>query len=154
MIKRVLVPLDHPGAVDDVFPVVSALASAGANVRLIHVALMQDNVVTPRGLTVAYGDQEMTAVETLWADAVQPTLARLDGAAVDHVVRFGDPVREILAEAERFDADTIVVKTGTRSSVKRAVLGSVAETLLRRARVGVLLYRPLATCETSGQEPS
>jgi nucleotide-binding universal stress UspA family protein len=61
---------------------------------------------------------------------------------VDHVVRFGDPVPEILTEAEAFGADTIVVTTSTRSSVKRALLGSVAEAMLRRARIGVLLYRP------------
>jgi nucleotide-binding universal stress UspA family protein len=36
----------------------------------------------------------------------------------------------------------IAVITGTRSSVKRALLGSVAEAMLRRAPVGVLLYRP------------
>lgn len=35
-------------------------------------------------------------------------------------VRFGDTAVEILAEAEPFGADTVVVTTGTRSSVKRA----------------------------------
>jgi nucleotide-binding universal stress UspA family protein len=70
-----------------------------------------------------------------------PLLAMLTGAG-DHVVRFGDPSDEILSEAEAFGADTILVSTGTRSSVKRALLCSVAEAMLRRARIGVLLYRP------------
>jgi nucleotide-binding universal stress UspA family protein len=140
MIKRVLVPLDTTQTTEDLLPVVSGLASTGAAVRLIHVAPVPDNVVTPEGRTVAYVDQEMARIEALWSDSLGATAARLPGA-VDHVVRFGDPVSEILAEAETFDADTIVVATGTRSSVKRAILGSVAEAMLRRARIGVLLYR-------------
>jgi nucleotide-binding universal stress UspA family protein len=57
-------------------------------------------------------------------------------------LRFGDPAAEILAEAEAFCADTVVVTTGTRRSLKRTLLGSVAEAMLRRAPIGVLMYRP------------
>lgn len=141
MIKRALVPIDGTEAAEDILPVVTTLATTGVAVRLIHVAPMPKNVVTPEGRTVAYADQEMARVQTQWSDALSDTAARLHGV-VDHVVRFGDPVPEILTEAEAFGADTIVVTTSTRSSVKRALLGSVAEAMLRRARIGVLLYRP------------
>jgi nucleotide-binding universal stress UspA family protein len=80
-------------------------------------------------------------VQARWSDSLRDTAARLPGG-VEHVVRFGDAAAEILAEAEASGADTIVVATGTRSSMKRALLGSVAEAMLRRAGVGVLLYRP------------
>ncbi len=140
MTKRVLVPLDATEATEDILPVAAMLATTGAAVRLIHVASVPDNVVTPQGRTVAYADQEMARVQALWSDSLGDTATRLHGA-VDHVVRFGDPSAEILAEAEAFGADTILVTTGTRSSVKRALLGSVAEAMLRRAGVGVLLYR-------------
>ena len=66
-------------------------------------------------------------------------------------MRFGDPVAEILAETEAFGADTIVVTTGTRSSMKRALLGSVAEATLRRARIGVLLSRPPRGFQSSAE---
>jgi nucleotide-binding universal stress UspA family protein len=141
MIKRVLVPIDGSDAAEDILPVVATLATTGSTIRLIHVAPMPENVVTAEGRTVAYADQEMTRIQALWSDALRDTAVRVHGA-VDHVVRFGDPVSEILTEAEAFAADTIVVTTSTRSSVKRALLGSVAEAMLRRARIGVLLYRP------------
>jgi nucleotide-binding universal stress UspA family protein len=141
MIKRVLVPIDGGDAAEDILPVVTTLANTGATVRLIHVAPIPENVVTPGGRTVAYADQEMARVQALWTDALRNTAARLNGA-VDQVVRFGDPAAEILSEAEAFGADTILVATNTRSSVKRALLGSVAEATLRRAKMGVLLYRP------------
>jgi nucleotide-binding universal stress UspA family protein len=141
MIKRALVPIDRSDAAEDILPVVAALATTGSTIRLIHVAPIPENVVTPEGRTIAYSDQEMARVQALWSDALRDTAARVHGA-VDHVVRFGDPVSEILAEATAFGADTIVVTTSTRSSVRRALLGSVAEAMLRQARVGVLLYRP------------
>lgn len=59
---------------------------------------------------------------------------------MESVVRFGDAVTEILREAEDFGADLIVVSTAGRSGLKRAVLGSVAETVFRRARTPVVLY--------------
>jgi nucleotide-binding universal stress UspA family protein len=141
MIKRVLVPIDGSDAAEDILPVVATLATTGSTIRLIHVAPMPENVVTAEGRTVAYSDQEMARIQALWSDALRDTAVRVHGA-VDHVVRFGDPVSEILTEAEAFAADTIVVTTSTRSSVKRALLGSLAEAMLRRARIGVLLYRP------------
>ena len=141
MIKRALVPLDTTETTEDILPIVALLATAGAAVRLIHVAPVPDSVVTPEGRTVAYADQAMANVQARWSDSLRDTAARLPGA-IDHVVRFGDAASEILAEAAAFGADTILVTTGTRSSVKRALLGSVAEGMLQRARVGVLLYRP------------
>ena len=141
MIKRVLVPVDSPETADDILPIISPLAATGATVRFVHVAPVPDNVVTPDGRTVAYAHQQMASTEARWCDSFGALRARLNGGTVDYRVRFGDPAPEILAEAERFGADTIVVTTGTRSSVKRALLGSVAEAVLRRAGIDVLLYR-------------
>jgi nucleotide-binding universal stress UspA family protein len=140
MNKRVLVPLETTKAVEQLWPVLTMMAAAGAAVRLIHVAPMPQNVVTPQGRTVAYAEQEMAKVETLWSDRLRDIGARLPNGA-EQVVRFGEAADEILREAETFGADTILVSTGTRSSVKRALLCSVAEAMLRRARPGVLLYR-------------
>jgi nucleotide-binding universal stress UspA family protein len=57
-------------------------------------------------------------------------------------VRFGDPVQEILLEAEAFGADLIAVATAGRSGLGRTVLGSVAEQVFRKARLSVVLYHP------------
>src|SRR5687768_4537031 len=114
MMKRVLVPLDDPAATEDVIPIVAMLATAGTAVRMIHVAPVPDNVETREGRTIAYADQEMARVEAAWSVSLRDTAARVPGD-VDHVVRFGDPATEILAESEAFGADTVLVTTGTRS---------------------------------------
>jgi universal stress protein A len=59
-------------------------------------------------------------------------------------VRFGDPVKEILLEAEEYAADLIVVATSARCAIMRTLVGSVAEAVLRRADVPVLLHRAAA----------
>jgi hypothetical protein len=63
MIKRVLVPLDTAEATEDILPIVAMLATTGAAVRLMHVASVPDNVVTPEGRPVAYTDQEMARIQ-------------------------------------------------------------------------------------------
>jgi len=140
MMKRVLVPLDKTEAAESVVPLIADLAAAGATVKLMHVAPVPDNLIGVDGHLVAYADQEVARLEAEWTDYLLSIEARLP-AGIEHGVRFGNPTAEILAEAETFGADTIVVTTATRSTVMRA-LGSVSEAVMRRASVGVLLYRP------------
>lgn len=55
------------------------------------------------------------------------------------VVRVGEPASEILAEAEAWLPDVVVLGTHGRSLLPRILLGSVAEGVLRRADVNVLV---------------
>lgn len=64
------------------------------------------------------------------------------GHTVSMVVRFGDPVREILGAVEDEGADLVAMATHGRTGLRRLVLGSVAEEVLRGAGVPVMLVRP------------
>jgi nucleotide-binding universal stress UspA family protein len=143
MAKRFLVPLDHRSVAEPAMSIVAdAARAAGATVRLLHVAPVPDMVVTPEGRTVAYADQETSRIEAQHLDELkrfEPTFA---GLAVETVVRFGEPVEEIQAEADAFGADAIVVMTACRNGVTRTLLGSVAEQLMRKAGPIVMLLRP------------
>ncbi|SEO90383.1 Nucleotide-binding universal stress protein, UspA family [Halogranum amylolyticum] len=55
--------------------------------------------------------------------------------------RVGRPAREILDYTETHDIDTIVIGSHGRSLVARVLLGSVAETVVRRAPVPVVVVR-------------
>lgn len=59
-------------------------------------------------------------------------------------VRVGDPAEAIHQVAVDMDGDLIVVGHGEHGLVDRLVLGSVAETLLRRSKVPVMIARPKA----------
>jgi nucleotide-binding universal stress UspA family protein len=141
MMKRVLVPLDKTEAAEEILPLVALLTKAGASVRLLHVGPFPEAIVADDGRTIAYSDQETARMEASWADYVH-SVKTWFGIEVEDAIRFGDPATEIMAEAEASGADTIVVSTTSSSALKRALLGSVAEAVLRRAAIGVLLYRP------------
>ena len=141
MAKRILVPLEL-SAPDE--PFITALAQlargGGATVRLLHVAPVPDNVVNDEGRVVAFVDQEIARLEAEDRDHLQTIELRLDRVPVEAAVRFGDPVREILLEAEAFGADLLALKTTRRSALGRAVLGSVSEQVFRKAAVPVVVF--------------
>ena len=68
------------------------------------------------------------------------------GVRVEVCLKAGDPVAEILKAAHEVPADLIVMGTHGRSGVKRWVLGSVADQVLRDAPC------PVLTCSPPGHE--
>jgi nucleotide-binding universal stress UspA family protein len=60
---------------------------------------------------------------------------------IDHRVAEGDAPAEILRLAEREKCDLIVLGTQGRTGLKRALLGSVAEEVLRKSACPVLTVR-------------
>ncbi len=143
MAKRILVPLDQSELAEAAIPVVADAARGGqATVRLLHVAPVPANRLDERDRVVAYADQEMERLRSEGLDYLHAVEVHFGEAPVECVVRFGDPVAEILAEAEAFDADLIAVSTAGRSGVTRALFGSVAEQILRKAGPAVMLMRP------------
>jgi nucleotide-binding universal stress UspA family protein len=54
----------------------------------------------------------------------------------------GEPAREIVRMADAVEADLIIVGTHGRRGLKRLLVGSVAEHVMRRARCPVLVMRP------------
>jgi nucleotide-binding universal stress UspA family protein len=93
-------------------------------------------------VVVAYADQEMERLEGESRDDLSKAEVQLGGAPVEQAVRFGEPLAEILSEAAAFGADLIALTTAGRSGLSRAILGSVAEQVMRKARAPVLLLRP------------
>ncbi len=145
MAKRILLPLDKSVDAEAVVPFIqNAGVGGGATVRLLHVAPVPELVVDDDGRVIAYTDQETARLYMDASDYLRTIAAQLEPVATEYAVRFGDPVREILAEAAEFDADLIAVTTKGHSAVGRAILGSVAESVFRKAPVDVLLFRAVS----------
>lgn len=64
-----------------------------------------------------------------------------DDSQVDVVTREGRPADEIIALADTDEIDQVVMGSKGLSGVKRLLLGSVAETVVRRASVPVNVVR-------------
>ncbi|HJR02018.1 MAG TPA: universal stress protein [Methylomirabilota bacterium] len=121
---------------------------AHATVRLLHVAPEPSAVQDAHGRVVVYADQETESLISEGVDFLRTLEVHFSGVPVESVVRFGEPVAQILDEAEAFRADLIVVGTAGRSGIGRVLLGSVAERVFGRATVPVMLVRPPASAAT------
>jgi nucleotide-binding universal stress UspA family protein len=87
---------------------------------------------TPADATRARREEAAGTLERFAA----PFLAR--GAPIETRLVEGDPAREIEAAAEAVPADLVVMGTHGRSGLQHLLLGSVTESVLRRARCPVL----------------
>ena len=140
MYKKILVPLDRSAGAEAALPVAADLARDRAVIRLVHVAPTPSAVVA-EGRVIAYADQESDRLRheaEVYLRGVAPQLA---GLPVEYAVRFGEPTEEVLEEARESGSGLIAMATHGRSGVARLVLGSVAEAVLRRSEVPVVLVR-------------
>jgi nucleotide-binding universal stress UspA family protein len=61
---------------------------------------------------------------------------------VEAATAIGEPAHEILAFAKAQSADLVVIGTHGRTGLQHALMGSVAERVVRRATCPVLTVRP------------
>jgi len=140
MAKRILVPLTQAPPAASFLRTLGDLArGAGASVRLLHVARPTEALRDADDHVVAYADQEAARVAAEVRDFFETVALDLDGAPVESAVRFGEPVAEILAEADEFGADLIMLPAGPRAQYP--LHRDVAARVFRRAAAPVALVR-------------
>ena len=65
-----------------------------------------------------------------------------DDVSVDTALEAGDPARTIVQYADEHEVEGIVLGSHSRTGIARYLLGSVAETVVRRSPVPVTVVRP------------
>ena len=100
-------------------------------------------------------DSAITLLTSGWGS----TVADLEGYLTFNAAMLGSPCRTVvipdtfpataIADAVRSPDDTVVMATHGRSGIGRALLGSVAEDLLRRTDTTVVLLGPSTTNDTA-----
>ncbi len=142
MAKRILVPLDGSEAAEAAATLAGQVArSTGGQVRLIQVRPVPEERVSTSGRVVAYADQEMERLGAEARDYLETVETRLGPVPTDAVVRFGEPEREILVEAEAFGADLIVAAAQKRGWLRRLTRRGLGERLFHESPVPVALVR-------------
>jgi nucleotide-binding universal stress UspA family protein len=137
MYKRILIPLDGSALAEAVLPHVEELAkSGGAELVLLRVASAH---LFPGADPIEAQVAIVQEAENYVADVAQRLQEK--GISAEAKVRYGDPAEEILDHAARDQIDLIAMATHGRTGLKRVVLGSVAENVLRSAPVPMLLVR-------------
>jgi nucleotide-binding universal stress UspA family protein len=143
--KRLFCPVDFSDASRAAMEVAADLARrSGAELFLLH-AYPVPGYTFPDGSVVAspkmmqeLADQAKRHLEEWRAEA-----ERLVGAPrVTADTAIGEPAAEILALAKARGADLVVMGTHGRTGLEHALMGSIAERVVRRAHCPVLTVRP------------
>lgn len=135
MITRILVPLDGSEFAERALPVAASIAratGAAIDVVLVHE---RSPVRTDREETV------MWRAEDVYLDRLARALADDARVQVASETIAGSPAHAICARAADRKADLVVMSSHGRTGFNRLWLGSVADAVMRQARVPVLLVR-------------
>lgn len=137
--RHALVPVDFSARSAYAFDVAKEVVARDGRVTLLHVI----ELPVPFGASVPAEfalDLDRRASDALEKEAVrEPTFRR---PMVDTRSRVGNPGSQILHQlGDDATIDLVVMGSEGRTGVKRALIGSVAEKVVRHARVPVLVTR-------------
>lgn len=142
LFKKILVATDgSENAVKAASYGVNIAKATGADVYALYV-ISAEHAVTTRTVMG-------------WSEAFEEQLANKGEAAIDHVEKLGEeagvkvepvflkgiPAEKILEYAEESNIDLIVMGTHGLTGVKRFLIGSVAENVVRHSKVPVMIIR-------------
>lgn len=136
--SHILIAMDgSPTSFDAVRRGLDLAAALAAEARTLHV------VEPPVPYSSEFGlpPDELLQVATRESEAVVATLRRAVSIPEEtpYLVRVGRPADVILDVAREWPTDLIVIGSHGRSGVARVLLGSVAESVVRRAPCPVLI---------------
>jgi nucleotide-binding universal stress UspA family protein len=141
MIERIVVPLDGSLTAEAILP------------QVRRVLYRNDSeLILVRAVQPLMAENAIVAAEVELAAAREYILGQLErleraGVRARHVLRIGSPASVILEVAEEQKATMIAMATHGTSGVQRFVFGSVAESVLRKSPIPVLLVRPFWSYE-------
>jgi nucleotide-binding universal stress UspA family protein len=137
--KRILVATDFSETSDSALDYAIDFAKAvGAKITVAHVYELPIYGF-PNGAMVATAEVA-TQIMTAAQEAMKATGAARAGSGVEltPLVRQGNTSAEVRAIAEEVGADLIIIGTHGRSGLSHALLGSVAEKIVRTSTLPVL----------------
>lgn len=133
----VVVPIDFSDESFEALHLADDLVANSKSIHLIHV-LFELSAGEPAMVWGVMDEGERTAHATL---AIREKLDPEKHHDVHIEIAYGDPGAEIASYAEKVDADLIVLPSHGRTGLKRLMIGSVAERVVRLAHCPVLVLR-------------
>jgi nucleotide-binding universal stress UspA family protein len=142
MFKKLIVALDGSRCAEAAFEVALDMAETQratlAICSVIDPIMIAGTAPPSPAMEIVIDDMERFA-KKLVADAVETASKR--GIVASGGTCAGAPAFEIVRYAKEAGADAIVMGTHGRSGLKHFLMGSVAETVLREAKVPVIVVR-------------
>ncbi len=142
--KRICCPIDFSDASRAAMGVAADLARRfGGSLTLLH-AYPVPGFTFPDGSVVASARmlQELADQAAKHLGEWRREAEGLGAPAVTATTAIGDPAMEIVGYAKEHAIDLLVLGTHGRTGLEHALMGSVAERVVRRARCPVLTIHP------------
>jgi nucleotide-binding universal stress UspA family protein len=143
--RMVLLPVDGS---ESALRAAAALADLARTAPGLHAILLNVEPAVPLMQRMVDGRPgEVRRMEEPLRDAgerlLAPARAALErvGVRCTSFVEFGDPADTIVARAQEWNADLIVMGTHGRGAIGSLLLGSVAQKVLQRAAMPVMLVK-------------
>ncbi len=135
-LKHVLVPTDFSESAMHAVELAAGMVAADGEITLLHVLDL------PVAFTGQVGAELARELDRRSAAALESVAARMKTARVNPRTRIGYPGAQTLRFLEEDPSvDLVVMGSHGRTGIKRILLGSVAEKVVRHARCPVLVAR-------------
>ena len=147
MSQPILVPLDGSALAEQALPYAAALArAAGGRLRLLRACPGVSPAHLTSGAAVRLAEAALERDRRAAADDLAAAVERMGAAGVraEAAVRSEEPADAVLAEAAGVRAELVVMSTHGRGGAARLLHGSVADEVLRRAALPVLMVPSVA----------
>jgi nucleotide-binding universal stress UspA family protein len=117
-----------------------------AQMYAIYVIVQGGYSITP----YINAEWEKAMKEHLWQEGQEATayvenVGRASNVEVKSIILEGSPAVEIIDFAEKNDIDLIVMGSHGKSAIKRFLIGSVAEKVVKHSKIAVLVVRKETT---------
>jgi nucleotide-binding universal stress UspA family protein len=136
-IRTILHPTDFSESSGPAFELACALARDYSAALVVAHVVPPTRVFAPDGIAVPFPTEEPYEARAQLA-RVRPTVG---GVEVEHRLLEGDPAEMILKLAREVRADVIVMGTHGTGGLTRLLVGSVAESVMRKAPCPVLTVK-------------
>jgi nucleotide-binding universal stress UspA family protein len=144
MIRHILVPVDFDETSDRALEVATSLAQQfGASITLLHVVDVPPYAYANFGAALPPPEM-LGALETHARQALDQRVRKIrpSVSGCKAVLATGVPWRQIVATISESGVDLVVIGTQRRRWLEHALLGSVAEKIVRMSPVPVLAVPP------------
>ena len=139
--EKILVLVDGSDSAENVFQKVEKLATdLKATLALLRVVYVHPSWEPFPGTDLVQAEAKVAREAEEYLGKLEKGL-KAKGFKVETHVRYGHDAEEILDHAAQKDIDLIAMTTHGRSGVKRFLLGSVAEKVLRHSPKPIFLVR-------------
>lgn len=150
---RVLIPVDGSTLAASMIARATAILPQDASLELVRVVILPAMPLPPEALSAVPSEllDEELFLAGRYLEDVAATLRARGRVVRTRVLSHWNPAQAIAEYAEERHCDLIALATRGETGVQRALLGSVADKIIRSARLPVLVWNPPAGASRTDQ---